>query len=44
MLVFIFWYVLNYALFSFAINLTRKRELVALPLLSFGCLVSVNVM
>ena len=30
--------------FSFAINLTRKRELVALLLLSFGCLVSVNVM
>ena len=29
--------------FSFAINLTRKRELVALLLLSSGCLVSVNV-
>ena len=28
---------------SFAIILTRKRELVALLLLSFRCLVSVNV-
>ena len=29
---------------SFAIILTRKRELVALLLLSFGCLVTVNVL
>ena len=29
---------------SFAIILTRKRELVALPLLPFGCLVTVNVL
>ena len=28
----------------FAIILTRKRELVALLLLSFGCLVTVNVL
>ena len=29
---------------SFAIILTRNRELVALLLLSFGCLVTVNVL
>ena len=29
---------------SFAIILTRKRELVALLLLSFGCLVTINVL
>ena len=39
----LFWYALLYALSSFAIILTRKRELVALLLLSFGCLVTVNV-
>ena len=38
------WYALLYVLSSFAIMLTRKRELVALLLLSFGCLVSVNVL
>ena len=35
---------LLYALFSFAIILKRKREQVALPLLSFGCLVTANVL
>ena len=35
---------LLYVLSSFAIILTRKRELVALLLLSFGCLVSVSVL
>ena len=29
---------------SFAITLKRKRELVALLLLSYGCIVSVNVL
>ena len=29
---------------SFAVILTRKRELVSLLLLSFGCLVTVNVL
>ena len=29
---------------SFATILTKKRELVALPLLSLGCLVTVNVL
>ena len=33
-----------FALSSFAIILTRKRELVALLLLSFECLVTVNVL
>ena len=33
-----------YVLSGFAIILTRKRELVALLLLSFGCLVTVNVL
>ena len=33
-----------FVLSRFAIILTRKRELVALPLLSFGCLVTVNGM
>ena len=37
-------YALLYVLSSFAIILTRKRELVALLLLSFGCLVTVNVL
>ena len=35
---------LLYVLSSFVIILTRKRELVALLLLSFGCLVAVNVL
>ena len=38
------WYALLYILSSFAIILTRKRELVALLLFSFGCLVTVNVL
>ena len=33
----LFWYAFLYVLSSFAIPLTRKRELVALLLLSFGC-------
>ena len=37
------WYVLLYVLSTFAV-LTRKRELIALLLLSFGCLVTVNVL
>ena len=40
----LFWYALLYVLFSFAIILTRKRELIDLLLLSFGCLVTVNVL
>ena len=40
----LFWYVLLYVLSSFAIILTRKRELVALLLLSFGRLVAVGVL
>ena len=40
----LFWYALLYVLSSFAIILTRKRGLVALLLLSFGCLVTVNVL
>ena len=40
----LFWYALLYLLSSFAIILARKRELVALLLLSFGCLVTVNVL
>ena len=35
---------LFYVLSSFAIILTRKRELVAFLLLSFGCLVTVYVL
>ena len=35
----LFWYALLNVLSSFAIILTRKRELIALLLLSFGCLV-----
>ena len=38
------WYALLYVLSSFAIILTRKREQVGLLLLSFGCLVTVNVL
>ena len=40
----LFGYALLYVLMSFAIILTRKRALVALLLLSFGCLVTVNVL
>ena len=40
----LFWYALLYVLSSFAIILTRKIELVALFLLSFGCLVAINVL
>ena len=42
----LYWYalIILYVLSSFAIMLTRKRELVALLLLSFGCLVTVNVL
>ena len=40
----LFWYALPYVLSGFAIILTRKRELVALLLLSFECLVTINVL
>ena len=40
----LFWFALHCVLSSFEIILTRKRELVALLLLSFGCLVTVNVL
>ena len=40
----LFRYALLYVLFRFAIILTRKRKMVALLLLSFGCLVTVNVL
>ena len=40
----IFWYALLYVLYSFAVILPRKKELVALLLLSFGCNVTVNVL
>ena len=40
----LFWYALLYFLSSLAIMLTRNRVLVALLLLSFGCLVTVNVL
>ena len=39
-----FWCASLYVLSRFAIMLTRKRELVALLLLSFECLVTVNDM
>ena len=40
------WYVLLYVgvLYSFAIILTGKRGLIALLLLSFGCLVTINAL
>ena len=38
------WYALHYAHSSFAIILTKKRELVALLLLSLECLLTVNVL
>ena len=43
----LFWYAvntLNRVLSSFSISLTRKRELVVLLLLSFGCLDTVNIL
>ena len=40
----LFWYTLLCVLSSFAIILTRKRGLIALPLLSFRCLVTVNIL
>ena len=43
MLVFV-WYALLYVLSSFAIILAGKGELVPLLSLSFGCLVTVNVL
>ena len=39
-----FWYALLYILFSFAIILTRRIELVALLSLFWGCLVAVGVL
>ena len=40
----LFWFALFCVLSSFAIILKRKRELVALLLLSYGCIVTVNVL
>ena len=40
----LFWYALLCVLSSFAIILNRKRELVALLLLSYECLATVNVL
>ena len=40
----LFWYTFLYVLSSFSTILTKKKELVALPLLSFGCIVTVNIM
>ena len=40
----LFWHALLYVLSSFAIILTTKRELIDLLLLSFGYLVTVNVL
>ena len=40
----LFWYALLCVLSSFAIILKRKREMVALLLLSNRCLVTVNVL
>ena len=40
----LFWYALLCVHSSFVIIFTRKRELVALLLLSFGCLVTSNVL
>ena len=40
----LYWYALLYVLSRPAIILTRNRELVALLLLSFRCLVTVNVL
>ena len=44
MFVFVLECITRYVLSGFAIILTRKRELVALLLLFFGCLVTVNVL
>ena len=38
------WYALLYVLSSFEIFLKRKRKLVAMPLLSYRCIVTINVM
>ena len=40
----LFCYALLYVLYGFAIILTKERELIALLLLCFGCLVTVNVL
>ena len=40
----LFWCALLYPLSSFEIILTRKRELAVLLLLSFRCLITVNVL
>ena len=40
----LFWYALLYVLSSFAFILTNKRELVTLFLLSFECLVNLNIL
>ena len=40
----LFWYSLLSVLIGFAIILIRKKELVALLLLSFGCLVTLSIM
>ena len=40
----LFWYALFCVLSSFAIILERKRELVALLLLSYGCHFTINVL
>ena len=40
----LFWYALLCVHFSFAIILKRKRERIALLLLSYGCLATVNVL
>ena len=44
MVILLFWYALLCVFSSFAIILKRKRELVALLLLSDGCLATVNVL
>ena len=44
MVVSLFGYALLYVLSSFAIILTANRELIAFFLLSFKCLVTVNVL
>ena len=40
----LFWYALLCVISSLAIILKRKRELAALLLLSYGCLVTLNVL
>ena len=39
----LFCYAFLFVLFSFAMIMKRKREYVALFLLSYGCIVTVNV-